>query len=76
MKIRINPVASNCTELFLEDKTVLFSYQTPVAYFEHSTGKTFATSKKWSNTTTKHINKWTGKGHAIVNQTILDELVK
>ena len=55
--MRIKPIASNMTELSLNDGTlVLFSYQTPVASFDrHGVS---ITNKKWSNTTTRHINKW------------------
>jgi hypothetical protein len=55
--MRIKPIASNMTELVLNDGTqVLFSYQTPVASWKD--GQFFKTERKWSNTTTRHINKW------------------
>lgn len=53
------------TEISLEDGTlVLVSYETPVAarifsLAAENDGCTLArTSKKWSKTTTRHINKW------------------
>ena len=53
------------TELEFGDGTlVLISYETPVAarVFEFASENNgcalFRTSKKWSATTTKHINKW------------------
>jgi hypothetical protein len=55
--MRIKPITSNMTELVLNDGTqVLFSYQTPVASWKD--GQFFKTERKWSNTTTRHINKW------------------
>ena len=56
--MRIKPLASNMTELLKIDGTVvLFSYETPVAALLPS-GRYVRTSKKWSQTTTRHINKW------------------
>ena len=53
------------TELEFEDGTlVLVSYETPVAarVFEFASENNgcalFRTGKKWSATTTRHINKW------------------
>jgi hypothetical protein len=39
---------------------VLISYETPVAYCQTYDGSVhfFKTEKKWSNTTSKHINQW------------------
>jgi hypothetical protein len=55
--MNLKPLASNKTELTLEDGTqVLFSYETPVACWIN--GEFFKTSKKWSNTTSRHINSW------------------
>ena len=55
--MKIKTIGSNKTELTLADGTqVLFSYQTPVAAWHD--GQFFKTSKKWSHTTTRHINSW------------------
>jgi len=43
------------------DSIVLFSYSTPVAYFDKLNQKVFQTNKKWSRTTTKHINEFYGR---------------
>lgn len=54
----LSNLGSNKTQITLEDGTkVLFSYHTPVAAWIN--GAFFKTSKKWSNTTTRHINSWT-----------------
>lgn len=58
--MKVNPVGSNMIEIELKDGTgtrVLFSYKTPVACHVPREGF-YKTSKKWSVTTSKHINKW------------------
>lgn len=77
--MKIKPIASNMTELLLNDGTqVLFSYQTPVAVIKQD--QTIKTSKKWSVTTSKHINKWFSMyGFAVFayeDQEYFDNLVK
>jgi hypothetical protein len=54
--MRLNPIGSNMTEICVNGAKVLFSYQTPVACEFH--GKLYKTEKKWSKTTSRHINKW------------------
>lgn len=82
--MKLNPIASNMTEVEIGDKTVLFSYKTPVAYHEAGIGYT-KTNKHWSVTTSRHINKWLklsgydanrGDGLREVDQEVLDGLVK
>jgi hypothetical protein len=58
MALSIKPVGSNMTELHFSGGVVLFSYRTPVACYLSGTMETFKTAKKWSVTTSKHINKW------------------
>lgn len=56
--MNIKPIASNQTELTTTEGTViLFSYQTPVAALLPS-GRYVRTSNWYSQTTTRHINKW------------------
>lgn len=51
-------IAANQTEVTLENGNILFiSYETPVAAFVSGRG-IIRTSKKWSATTTRHINKF------------------
>ncbi len=82
--MNLNPLAANMTEIEIGDKTILFSYKTPVAYHEAGIGYA-KTSKYWSSTTSRHINKWLklngydenrGDGLREVDQTELDNLVK
>ena len=55
--MKLNHIAANKNEITLGNGTqVLFSYATPVACWVN--GEFFKTSKKWSNTTTRHINSW------------------
>ena len=59
--MKLKPLASNMTELELNDTSILFSYKTPVAaLIRNSDGKLelFKTDYKWSVTTSRHINKY------------------
>lgn len=56
--MNLNPIAANMTELVLNEWRVLFSYKTPVAAQDRRTKTVYTTQKRWSNTTTKHVNKW------------------
>jgi len=72
--MKLSPIQANMTQLTLNDGTqVLFSYQTPVACWID--GQFYKTEKKWSNTTTRHINKW---AHCAVTkpQSYFDELTQ
>jgi hypothetical protein len=57
-QLSVKPVASNMTLLETPKHIVLFSYATPVASFDKATYSFNRTAKKWSMTTTRHINKW------------------
>lgn len=54
--LHLSNIGSNQTELTANGGKVLFSYQTPVAAWIN--GEYFKTDKKYSKTTTKHINNW------------------
>lgn len=56
--MKLEKVSTNVTKVFLPEWTVLFSYNTPVAALEISTGKYYRTSEFHSVTTSKHINQW------------------
>ena len=74
--MKLKKLGNNETEVQINDNTtVLFSYETPVAACVH--GIYYKTDKKWSATTSKHINKWLGSVNAdIMPQPDLDNLVK
>ena len=75
--MKLTSLAANQTQLVLADGTeILFSYETPVAAqlpgFEY-----IKTATKWSQTTTRHINKWLdGVTATEVDQEVLNNLVK
>lgn len=76
MQLELNPIGSNQNEVIIGSKTILFSYKTPVAYYDAETGSFYKTSKKWSSTTSKHVNKWLGGARAEeVSQDLLDALL-
>ncbi len=55
--MKVRNIGSNMTEIEIGDKLILVSYETPVACAIMGDGY-YRTSKKWSATTTRHINKW------------------
>ena len=60
--MNLTPLAANMNEVSTDKMTVLFSYKTPVAVMiDEGLGFVFyRTAKRWSNTTSRHINKWLG----------------
>ena len=56
MAISVNKIGANETVIITGEKSILISYETPVAAVVD--GKHYRTSKKWSSTTSKHINRW------------------
>ena len=56
--MNLKPLGSNQTEVETEKATILFSYRTPVAACMKDGSGFFKTSKKWSVTTSRHINQW------------------
>lgn len=58
--MKLKNIGSNMTEAELNDgRLVLVSYSTPVAVHIPGEGA-YKTEKRWSATTSKHINKWAG----------------
>jgi hypothetical protein len=55
--MNLNPIKQNMNEIVIGEKRVLFSYKTAVACYTND-NTVHITSKKWSRTTTKHINAW------------------
>lgn len=54
--MKVKPVGPNQTEVLLGANVVFFSYQEPVGAYIMD--RYYRTKKKWSTTTSKHINKW------------------
>lgn len=74
--MRLRNIGTNETEIEINGKTILFSYNTPVAGRDED-GAPFRTEEKFSVTTSKHINKYLGKGIGrVVPQSYIEELVK
>ena len=55
--MNLNPIKANMNEIIVGEKRILFSYKTPVAVYTND-NTVHITSKKWSKTTTRHINTW------------------
>ncbi len=55
--MKLESLGANQTEVEIKNTLVLFSYKTPVAV-RHGDGTFSKTSKKWSVTTSRHINSW------------------
>ena len=77
-KLRLNQLGANRTELTYrnsvgEDITILFSYETPVAGYDHKGA--FRTDTKYSRTTSKHINGYVGPSARTVSQAYIEGLV-
>ncbi len=56
--MKLKPISANMTELEIKNKTILFSYETPVALWDRTIGSYFITEEKHSTTTSKHVSKW------------------
>jgi len=75
MSLKLKPIGSNMTTVETGKALILFSYETPVAVFIEGEGY-YRTSKKWSVTTSRHINKWLGGASADErDQDFFDNLV-
>ena len=58
---KVKSIGSNQTEIHYGDNVFLFSYETLVAAYLVGSGW-LRTEKKWSKTTSKHINQWIPNG--------------
>ena len=73
--MKVIPLKSNQTEVQVGNTRILVSYQTPVAVT--SDEGTFKTEKKWSCTTTRHINQWLdGRTATEISQEWFDHLLE
>ena len=67
---------TNAMVIYKDDATILISYSTPVAALIFGRGYV-RTNKFWSVTTSRHINAWLDDRKAeLVDQSVLNELVK
>jgi len=75
--LELRPLGANVTEVETDNVVVLFSYSTPVAYMDKGSGQFFRTTERFSNTTSKHINKWLeGNQAEEVDQSQIEGLVQ
>ena len=75
--MKLNPIGSNQTVIESDggNTQIFFSYKTPVAAFV--LGKLYKTEKHWSQTTSKHINRWIdGRNVTTKPQEFFDTLIK
>lgn len=70
-------LGANMTELVTGNRSILISYETPVALHIEGVGY-IVTNKKWSRTTSKHINRFLSgsKPHKIEPQEYFDVLLE
>lgn len=74
-QLHLTPLGTNMSELRIGDVYVLFSYQEAVAY-RTAEGRLYATAKKWSATTSRHIKQWcAGERPVLVPQHHIDKLL-
>lgn len=70
--MKLDQIAPNQTTLTTGNTVVFFSYNTPVAALVD--GIMYRTEKKFSVTTSKHINAWAGKQAETKPQSFFDNL--
>jgi hypothetical protein len=72
--MKLKSIGPNCHELQFGRGSVLFSYETPVAVALSETVAGFVgvykTQSKFSKTTSKHINNWTGTNKTLPQNVI------
>jgi hypothetical protein len=75
--MKLKNIGSNQTQIVVNGVTILFSYNTAVAA-QMANGDLIRSNKKWSVTTSKHINAWLGDSGIqrakSVEQSVLDAL--
>lgn len=64
---KIEILKANMTVLYTDNYTILYSYNTPVACLELSTGNYYKTLQFHSKTTSKHVNQWLSGKFAVTN---------
>ncbi len=73
--MKLRQIKSNVTELTLDNITIMFSYETPVAGYDEQGA--FRTDTKYSVTTSRQINQYLGGKDVgrTVSQDYIDQLV-
>tara|TARA_R100001463_G_scaffold690_1_gene3129 strand:+ start:255 stop:506 length:252 start_codon:yes stop_codon:yes gene_type:complete len=76
--MKLQSIAHNRTLLIFNNgiTEILFSYETPVAGYSNKLGY-IKTDEYYSQTTTRHINKYLGDlKHSVVEQSVINDLLK
>ena len=76
--MKLQSLAANRTVLIFNKgiTEILFSYDTPVAGYSNKLGY-IKTDEYYSQTTTRHINKYIGDNyHTVVSQSVINDLLK
>ncbi len=73
--MKLRQIKNNVTELTLDNITIMFSYETPVAGYDDKGA--FRTDTKYSVTTSRQINQYLGGKDVgrTVSQDYIDQLV-
>ena len=72
--MKLNVIAKNQTELTGKDKIIFFSYNAPVVAYIN--GFWYKTNKKFSATTTRHINQYlAGQPAELKDQEFFNNLI-
>ena len=72
---KIEILKANCTLLYTDNFTILYSYNTPVACYDFKNHTYYRTNEFHSVTTSKHINQWLdGRVAVLVGQSFFDNL--
>lgn len=72
--MKLIQVSPNCNELVIGSTSILFSYETPVAY--RGPEGCFRTEVKHSLTTSKYISQWGAAGFETRPQSWFDRLLE
>lgn len=58
MKTKLTKITNNFSKLIVDNATIWFSYETPIAFkVKYSINDTFIAKNQWSRTSGKHINR-------------------
>ena len=72
----LKTLRKNKKELIGKNIHILFSYETPVAYYDVLSDQYFVTDEHYSKSTTQHINSWVDKSRVKqCSQDVLDNLI-
>lgn len=71
----LKKLGNNETQVEQNGYSILYSYNTPVAVRHVASGNEWITNKKWSVTTSRHINKWCSPSAKSVEQSVIDSIV-